>query len=378
MENNNYFDNAATSFPKPEALGREILRYLNEIGGPYGRSFYGKAMEVSRTIECCRDLLAEFLGVDNAENLVFTANATQAVNTVLKGMDLEGREVWISPLEHNAVMRPLTQLEKNAGLKIRILPSLAGGLVDTEELHRTDLSRAALIVVCQQSNVTGLIQPVAEIKRAAADVPVLLDAAQSVGHTEIRALEWNLDYIAFTGHKGLLGPPGTGGLYMKDPLTVKPFIDGGTGSRSDSFETPDFMPDRFEAGTHNIAGIFGLSGVLNNRPESRHSRDEFIELMEAIAGIPGYTIHSAGDDLRQGELFSVTAGFASPSELGSALYEGFGFETRVGLHCAPLAHKTIGTFPEGTVRIAPSIYHTKDDFIRLFAAFKKIALKYTR
>ena len=378
MKVNNYFDNAATSFPKPKAVGREILRYLNEIGGPYGRSFYGRALEVSRTVECCRDLLAQRIGAGRPENLVFTANATCGINTVLKGLELAGREVWVSRLEHNAVMRPLSQLEKHSGIKIRMLPSLPGGLVDTDALSHTDLGRAGLIVVCHQSNVTGLIQPAAEIKKAAAGVPVLLDAAQSAGHTEIRADDWNIDYIALTGHKGLLGPTGTGGLYMKDTSGIIPLTAGGTGSRSDSFETPDFLPDRFEAGTHNIAGIFGLYGALSSPAEPGHSRDEFIDLMKSIAAVPGLRIHAAPDVQQQGEVFSVTADFASSSELGTALYEGSGIETRVGLHCAPLAHETAGTFPEGTLRIAPSVYHCADDFTRLSKAFEAVSEKMRR
>jgi cysteine desulfurase family protein len=375
MEKNNYFDNAATSFPKPAAVGDETLRYLNTLGGPYGRSFYGRALEVSRTVETCRDLLAELYGAGKPENIVFTANATQAVNTVLKGLKLEGREVWISALEHNAVTRPLKHLEETGNLTIRHLPSLPCGLVDVKALHQADLSQAALIVVCHESNVTGLIQPAAEIKKTVGDVPVLLDAAQSAGSILIAADEWNIDYLTFTGHKSLLGPTGTGGLYMKNSSLITPLINGGTGSRSDSWETPSFMPDRFEAGTPNIAGIFGLYGALTCRPEPRHSRETFLKLLDETAAIPGIRLHCAPEQNLQGEVFSITLDAANPSDFGMALYEDFGIETRIGLHCAPLAHKTIGTFPDGTVRIAPSIYHDDSDFSRLLDALVTTSAK---
>lgn len=372
---NNYFDNAATSFPKPEAVGDETLRYLNKIGGPYGRSFYGRALEVSRTLESCRDALSELIDAGRPENLVFTANATGAINTVLKGLPLNGSEVWISPMEHNAVARPLRQLEEGGEITIRKLPSLDGGLVDTEKLRRIDLSSAALIVICHESNVTGLIQPAAEIKKAAGDVPVLLDAAQSGGAVTIEAKRWNIDYIALTGHKSLLGPTGTGALYMKDPDSLAPLINGGTGSKSDSFETPDFMPDRFEAGTPNIAGIFGLYGALKNRPASRHNRGDFLKLIEELRGIPEILVHAAPRQRHQGEVIGISSTLADPSELGMTLFEDFRIETRIGLHCAPLAHRTIGTFPSGTVRIAPSVYHSPEDFDRLAAALTAVMKK---
>ncbi|MBI9109147.1 MAG: aminotransferase class V-fold PLP-dependent enzyme [Spirochaetales bacterium] len=375
---NNYFDNAATSFPKPIAVGKETLRYLEELGGPYGRSFYARALEVSRTVEACRDLLGERLSTASPENIVFTANATQAINTVLKGLDTAGREIWISQLEHNAVTRPLKQLERTSGITIKTLPSLPGGLVDTEKLSQTDLSNAALIVLCHESNVTGLIQPAAEIKKAAGRVPVLIDAAQSAGLIPINADKWNIDYLAFTGHKGLLGPTGTGGLFMKDCESLRPLINGGTGSKSDSWETPSFMPDKFEAGTPNISGIFGLFGALTTVPEPRHSRDDFFRLLDGAADIPGIQVQASPDRTRQGEVFSITADFASPSEIGRMLYEDFGMETRIGLHCAPLAHSSIGTFPGGTVRLAPSVYHSPADLDRLLYALGSAALKLRR
>ncbi len=376
MELLNYFDNAATSFPKPKAVGREILRYLNEVGGPYGRSFYDRALDVSRTVETCREKLSDRIGASDADRLVFTSNATQAINTVIKGLNLDDKDVWISPMEHNAVTRPLKYLEDTGRIRIKQLPALAGGLVDVESVKKMDFGNAGLIVLCHQSNVTGLIQPAAEIKKASGNIPLLLDASQSAGHIEVEAEKWDLDYVAFTGHKGLLGPTGTGGLYMKNPDVLIPLINGGTGSRSDSWETPAFLPDRFEAGTPNIAGIFGLYGALSEKPEPRHSGDDFLKLVDAVSSVSGILVHSAADRKSQGEVFSISMDTSvlndavTVSDFGMVLYSGFGMETRIGLHCAPLAHQTIGTFPEGTVRIAPSVYHSMDDFNRLIEAIE--------
>ncbi|MBI9101289.1 MAG: aminotransferase class V-fold PLP-dependent enzyme [Spirochaetales bacterium] len=380
MSVNNYFDNGATSFPKPPEVAEEISRYLNELGGPYGRSFYGRALEVSRVVEETRDLVASQLGISDGGKIVFTANATQGINTVIKGfVDRSAPcEVWISKLEHNAVTRPLYQLEQQKKINIKYLPSLSDGKIDIKELARTDLSGADLIVLCHQSNVNGLVQPVEKIRAAIGKTPILLDCAQSAGHITIKAEEWDVDYLAFTGHKGLLGPTGTGGLYIKDNVELQPLINGGTGSRSESWETPDFMPDRFEAGTPNIAGIFGLYGALNNYPEPRHGREDFITLLNSISELPGIKVHRARDIEDQGELFSITSSFADPSAFGMALYDAWGIETRLGLHCAPLAHKTIKTFPEGTIRIAPSPYHGLEDFEHLKKALTSISEDFLR
>ena len=375
---NNYFDNGATSFPKPPQVGEEISRYLNEIGGPYGRSFYARALEVSGVVEEARDLAADMLGVSDGSKIVFSQNATQGINTVLKGLDFNGGTVYITPLEHNAVTRPLQRLEDEGKIQIKYLPAFTDGRVDTDRMKNLDFSDTVLIVVNHQSNVSGLVQPLGDIKAAAGDVPLLADTAQSAGHMEIKAQEWNIDYLAFTGHKGLLGPTGTGGLYIKDNEALLPLINGGTGSLSESWETPDFMPDRFEAGTPNVAGIFGLLGALKHRPESAHTRQDFLNMMDRIKAVPGIKVYGAERAGDQGEVFSITSAYTDPSDFGMDLYSKFGIETRIGLHCAPLAHRPLSTFPGGTVRISPSLYHSKDDFDRLCSAVESLALKYRK
>jgi cysteine desulfurase family protein len=368
---NGYFDCGATSFPKPEEVAREISRYLDEIGGPYGRSFYRRALQVSGVVEETRSLLAALLGVADLEKIVFCHNATHAVNIVLKGLDLQGKEVWISPLEHNAVARPLRRLKKEKRISVRFLPAAADGRVQPERLAGLFSQKTGLIAVNHQSNVNGVVQPIREIKARAGRIPVLVDAAQSLGHIPIKAVDWGIDFVAFTGHKGLLGPTGTGGLYLAGKL--EPLIEGGTGSRSESSAMPDFLPDKFEAGTPNIAGIFGLRAALLHKPDCAHTRENFLQLLHACKRLNGIKVHAADSDSHQGELFSITATDMDPSKLGMRLYEEHGIETRLGLHCAPLAHRHIGTFPAGTVRISPSIYHRRQDFEMFLDALGKIS-----
>lgn len=222
------------------------------------------------------------------------------------------------------------------------------------------------------SNINGVIQPVSELKKMFNDSLVLVDGAQSLGHVPVSLDEWGVDFFAFTGHKSLLGPTGTGGLYIADPESLPALIHGGTGSNSESSMMPAFLPDKFEAGTPNITGIFGLNGALTHKPAPMHSHNDFMTLIDSIKALPGYTVYCADNEKSQGELFSITHETLDCSELGYALYEQFGIETRVGLHCSPLAHKRLGTFPGGTVRIAPSIYHTADDFAQLIKALKTI------
>ncbi len=369
---NGYFDCGATSFPKPPEVAREMARYLNEVGGPYGRSFYQRALEVSGVVEETRSLLADLLGAKSPERVVFTHNATHAVNIVLKGLSLQGKEVWISPLEHNAVARPLRRLKQDGQIKVRFLPAAADGRVEPERLVFSQ--HTGLIVVNHQSNVNGVIQPIREIKERAGRIPVLVDAAQSLGHQPIDAGAWGIDFVAFTGHKGLLGPTGTGGLYLGG-RHLQPLIEGGTGSRSESSAMPGFLPDKFEAGTPNITGIFGLKAALMHRPVPVHTREDFLHIIQAVRQLPGLNVQAADREDHQGELFSITSGTMDCSTLGMRLYDEYGIETRLGLHCAPLAHHHLGTFPTGTVRISPSVYHCPEDFALLLAALTAISGK---
>lgn len=370
---NKYFDNAATSFPKPKEVADEISRYLNKAGGSYGRSFYQRAIDVSRLVENTRELIADLLGTKLTSNVVFTHNATHAINIVLKGISITGnKEIVISPLEHNAVARPLNRLANDSNINIKQLLAFKDGTIDTSRLKEVINEKTALVIINHQSNVNGVIQPIKKIKKIIGDIPILVDTAQSLGYQNIEADNDDIDYISFTGHKTILGPTGIGGLFVRNKETLLPLIEGGTGSQSDSIEHPDFMPDRLEAGTPNIAGIFGLRAALLNKPEPFHTKDDIFQLIESIQKLHQYKIYCSLNISNTGNLFSINSKKMDCSSLGLTLFEKYGIETRVGMHCSPLAHKYIGTFPKGSLRISPSVYHKPEDFEYLLDALKNI------
>jgi cysteine desulfurase family protein len=369
---NYYFDNAATSYPKPESVAQAIGQYLSGGGGTYGRGAYPRIVEATRVVELTRELLATRLGISKPDHLYLCQNATAGINTILFGMRLRNCHVLVSPLEHNAVMRPLRELERHHGVEWSLLPHGPDGAVDADRVGPAIRSTTRLIIINHQSNVNGLIQPVQAIAKAAAGIPVLLDLAQSMGHVPLELDAWGIDYAAFTGHKGLLGPTGTGGFFVRQPLTVEPLLFGGTGSRSESFEMPETLPDRFEAGTPNVTGIHGLLAALTEKIIARHAPDDAAGLLAEIGRLPGMSVITASDRSRQGALFSIRHESLDCGTMAQMLLEQGGIECRAGLHCAPLAHRTLGTFPDGTLRIALSPFHTAGDFSHLISTIAAV------
>ncbi|MEG1903687.1 MAG: aminotransferase class V-fold PLP-dependent enzyme [Bacteroidales bacterium] len=368
---NTYFDNGSTSFPKPEAVADAMYLFTKSQGGTYGRAAYRRILESTDLAEQCREALAQRLGIDCTEHLFFTPNATSAANTLISGIKPTG-EVWVSPLEHNAVMRPLYALEQEGRIRVRVLPSLPDGKIDCDAMARMSRENLSLVIINHQSNVNGVIQPIGRICRLLPEIPVMADVTQSVGAIPVKADEWGVEYLFFTGHKGLLGPTGTGGFYARHPDRITPLLYGGTGSLSDSFAMPTVYPDRFEAGTPNLVGIVGLLAALTNPPAWLHDREAFIRCMTGIASIPGMTILRAAKEADQGELFSLVHETIPVDQIAFMLDNQFGIEVRSGLHCAPLAHKTLGTFPQGAVRISLSPYHTDSDLDHLVNALRLI------
>ena len=371
-----YFDNSATSFPKPDCVSEAMTYYHSVVGGSYGRSSHSRAFESSSIVEECREKLAGLMGIEQIENLCFASNATHAANVILQGFTFpEGAEVLISPMEHNAIARPLKMLEKQGQIKIKLLPASHDGRVLPEQIHQHLTADTAMVIVTHQSNVNGVIQPVAQIKAALGGIPLLVDASQSLGKHKVCVDDWQIDYLVFTGHKALLGPTGTGGFYIRKPETIRPLFFGGTGSNSEHLDMPAVMPDRFEAGTHNVSGIYGLLAALENAPEPHHRREDFIDLLKAIRSIDGFDVCTALNMDDQGEVISLKHKALDAGTLSWKLEKQFGISSRSGLHCAPLAHQHLGTYPEGTCRLSPSVYHTPDDFEYLLNALQAIALQ---
>jgi len=357
---NGHYDNGSTSYPKPPAVAQALYDFENKIGGPYGRSFYDRAVKTAQGVEGTRDLVARILGVKESERVVFTMNATMAINSVIKGLALTGREILISPLEHNSVLRALKSIPE---IKIDLLPHTLDGRVLVEKIKTT--SKTALVVVNHMSNVNGVVQPIQAIKEWIGKIPLLVDGSQSIPHHELQVDEWGIDYVAFSGHKSLMGPTGTGGLALLNPDSIDSFIHGGTGSNSESDLMPEFLPDKFEAGTLNNVGIIGLGAAISNRPQPLHTHDDFISLIEQFKSIEQLDVFCAKERAFQGELFSFRLKSGDSAKLSGYLWREFGIETRMGLHCAPLAHQTLKSNPQGLIRISPSIYHTKEDFSEL-------------
>lgn len=364
---NSYFDNASTSYPKPEAVAESITHYLTECGGTYGRAAYQRVFEATSMVERCRDLIGEVAGWKNPEHIFFTQNATTGCNTLIASFPFrQGDIVYVSPLEHNAVMRPLHQAAKLYNTEIRILPHFSDGRINTSLLNEEMKEKVVLVIVNHQSNVNGVIQPLAEIGAwCGKNIEFWADLSQSLGQTDCYLDEWMVDAAFFTGHKSLLGPTGSGGFMTRYAEDRLPFIYGGTGSNSHSFEMPDELPDKYEAGTPNMVGIAGLLGALLNRPESLHSKSDFFKMLESIRKNKDLQIYCANDQQYQGEVFSVTHKNLLPSEFANRIYKEWKIETRQGLHCSPLAHQHLNTFPNGTVRFSLSPYHTTNDLKEL-------------
>ncbi len=371
-----YLDHAATSWPKPPDVAVETARCLTELAANPGRSGHRASLDAARLVFEVRSRLAALFGVPDAANLVFTRGATEGLNLVLKGFLREGDRVAVSPLEHNAVMRPLTRLAAERQIVVETLRADADGRIDLEAAARLN-GAIRLVVIAHASNVNGLVQDVAALAAAMPDTPVLVDAAQTAGVLPIDVAASGVAFLACSAHKGLLGPTGVGCLTLSPEHEVAPLIEGGTGSRSDSTEQPTVRPDRYEAGTLNVHGIAGLKGALGHL--ERHGllgdlkRQLTTQLIEGLADIPGIHVVSPADGLAL--LCSFTLDGLPPDRIAAALEREHGILCRPGLHCAPAAHRHLGTLPEGTVRLAPGHANTEGDVAAAIAAIRAIAQK---
>ena len=378
-----YLDHAATSWPKPPPVLAAITDFLVHSGGSPGRSAHRLSLKAARSLYAARETLANFLNAPDPLRVLFTANATEALNLALYGLLRPGDRVVTTAMEHNAVMRPLRDLERQ-GVQLVVVPCGPDGSLDPEDMRRAARPGTRLLVANHASNVTGTLLPIAELGALAREIQTLLlvDAAQTAGALPLDMQALGIDLLAFTGHKALLGPPGTGGLVLGprlDPAELQPRIRGGTGSRSEREEQPDDLPDKFESGTPNGPGIAGLLagvqtvqqlGLENIRAHEIRLTEQLIQGLQAI---PGVRLYGPQDPRKRTATVSFTVDKRRVSEVAWRLDEEFGVLCRVGLHCAPAAHRTLGTFPEGTIRFAAGFTTTADQIAAALQAVQEIA-----
>jgi len=398
-----YLDNAATSFPKPPQVVEAMVYFMNCVGANPGRAGHPLALEAERIVQAARDNLARLFNIDDTSRISFALNVTEALNPVIHGYLNTGDHVVTSAMEHNSMIRPLAYLQERGEITLDIAPCDRKGILDVDALAGLVRKDTRLVALNHASNVCGTLQDVAAVRNAIGDIPLLLDTAQTAGVYPIDVQALGIDFLAFTGHKGLMGPQGTGGLYVRKGLEIRPLKRGGTGSRSEDLHQPDFMPDALESGTRNNVGIAGLGAavafILEEGVEKiqRHKEALTKALLDGIYDLGNVTIYGPLNPAKQVATVSVTFDSTLPESSGRSagcgainlewfddevpldeaahrLTSQYNILVRVGLHCAPLAHRTIGTFPDGTVRLSMGYFNTLEDIKSAVEAVRHIAV----
>ncbi|WP_427340727.1 aminotransferase class V-fold PLP-dependent enzyme [Caloranaerobacter sp. DY30410] len=375
-----YFDNAATTYPKPEEVYQAMLESMKEFGANPGRSGHKLALKAGRAIYETRELLSKLFNIENPMNIIFTLNATEGLNLGIKGILKSGDHVITTSMEHNSVLRPLKALE-NIGVETTIIQCDKTGMIDIKDIEKNIKQNTKMIITTHASNVTGTLFPIDEISKIAHKNGLLymVDAAQTAGVYDIDVKSMNIDILVFPGHKSLLGPQGTGGIYIREGIDVMQMKEGGTGSKSESLIQPEMLPDKFESGTPNTPGIVGLgagvkfilkTGIENIRKHEEELTEHFIEELKKIDKVK---IYGPCDVKKQAPVVSINLGEEDSSEVSYILDRVFNIAVRPGLHCAPLAHKTIGTFEQGVVRFSIGYFNIHEDIENAIKAIREIA-----
>jgi len=380
-----YFDNAATSWPKPPQVREAMVKFMDEIGANPGRSAHRLSIEAARILFETREALARLFHANDPSRIVFTLNATESINLALKGLIKAKDHIITSSMEHNSVMRPLRSLERE-GIELSIIPCSPKGFLDPKEVEREIKSNTKMVVLNHASNVTGNLLPISEVGQIARkhNLLFLVDGAQTAGAYPIDVERDAIDLLAFTGHKSLYGPQGTGGLTIGGRVGEEemiPLKQGGTGSRSEFEEQPDFLPDRFESGTPNSVGIAGLLAgirfVLDKGVEKIHQYEISLteKLIKGLKEFPQIRLYGPENGLDRIATISFDIERLSPSDVALRLEREFEILCRSGLHCAPAAHRTIGTFPEGTVRFSLSCFNSEEHVDQALQAVSHLVQK---
>lgn len=383
---NVYLDNASTSFPKPKTVSDSIYNYLTNIGGNAGRSNHTNSLESSRYVYSTRERLASFFNYDKSENVIFTNNITTSLNILINGILKPGDHAITTSMEHNSVIRPLYNRKELLDVELDIISANKDGIINIDDIKKAIKPNTKLVIMTHASNVTGSIQPIESIGNLCSknNIFFLLDSAQSAGVLNIDFKKLNLNALAFTGHKSLLGPQGIGGFIIDDKLNevCSPYILGGTGSLSHSLIQPNFLPDKFESGTLNIPGIVGLYESVNFIETEglaticEHNKALREKLITEILNISNFSIHGDISNTNSTSCISISHSKIDVSELSYLLDSNYGISNRSGLHCAPLAHQTIGTFPNGTVRLSIGYFNTFKEICYTIDSLNKINKDY--
>ncbi len=374
-----YLDNAATTFPKPKKVYDAVLDCMENYGANPGRAGHKLAMKAGRGIYECRENISKLLNIPNPMNIIFTHNATDSLNLAIKGVVKKGDHIITTSIEHNSVIRPIKALEEK-GIEYTIVNCDELGQLNPEDIKSAIKSNTKLIVTTHASNVCGTIVDIEAVGKIAKEnnIIYLVDASQTLGVYEIDVQKIYVDMIAAPGHKGLLGPQGTGILYIRDGLTIDILKQGGTGSNSEELSQPNIMPDRYESGTHNTPGIVGLNEgvkfILETGIEKIRSHEEKLceYMLNKLAKIPNIKIYGPLDSKKRAAVISINIGEMDSGEITYLLDDSYDIATRSGIHCSPLAHKTLGTLIQGTVRFSLGYFNTKEEIDKTVEALLKI------
>lgn len=380
-----YLDQASTTYPKPECVAKAVYEYMTGNGSNINRGCYENAYDTEEVVLETRELLCELFDGPDCKNVVFTKNVTESLNVVLKGFLKPGDHVLVSSMEHNAVMRPIRQLEKN-GVEFDRVPCSEQGELKLQSMEALLRQNTKAVVMMHASNVCGTILPLKEVGAFCKThgLKFIADCAQTAGTMPISMKEMNIDILCFTGHKGLYGPQGIGGFILQEEMisAMTPLLSGGTGSISHTEEIPEFMPDRFEPGTMNLPGIFGLNSALGwiNEVglENIYNKERILTriFLEEIGKMDpkGEKIKLVGKKTEEGRtaVVSIQTPGRDVSEVAYLLDKNYGIMTRVGLHCAPSAHQTLGTYPTGTVRFSFGYFNTEEEVLFAVKALEEI------
>ena len=375
-----YLDNAATTFPKPESVYDSMMDCMKNYCANPGRAGHKLAMKAAREIYNTRENIAKLFNIDNPMNIVFTNNATDSLNLAIKGVVSTGDHIITTSMEHNSVIRPIKALEK-LGIENTIVECDKEGFLDINNLEKAIKPNTRLIVTTHASNVCGTlidIKAVSEVAKSN-NILYLVDASQTAGVYNIDLKEIEADMVAAPGHKGLLGPQGTGILYIREGLNLDILKEGGTGSKSEDLFQPELLPDKYESGTHNTPGIVGLNEgikfIFNEGIDKikQHEEELCKYMLERLEEVPNIKIYGPKDASKRASVITINIGNMDSGEITFLLDSEYNIATRSGIHCAPLAHKTLGTLEQGAVRFSLGYFNTKEDIDKAIEALKEIS-----